>query len=125
MRKIKQGNIKVEGSVLIGRHCKIGNNVRLVNSCIDNYTRISDNVTIKNSAVMDRTIIDDSARIKESIVGRHVKVLSSQKKPTEIHSISVVADDVTIAEGCKLEAAKIYPHQFIKGEFSNQTIVPG
>jgi NDP-sugar pyrophosphorylase family protein len=74
---------------------------------------------------MDRTIIEDSAKIEKSIIGRHVKLLSSQKKPTEIHSVSVIADDVTIAEGCKLEATKIYPHQFVKGEFSNQTIVLG
>ncbi|MGD8565132.1 MAG: NDP-sugar synthase [Candidatus Bathyarchaeota archaeon] len=125
VRKIKQGKIRVEGSVLIGRHCKIGDNVRIANSCIDNYTRINNNVTIEDSAVMDRTIIEDSAKIEKSIIGRHVKLLSSQKKPTEIHSVSVIADDVTIAEGCKLEATKIYPHQFVKGEFSNQTIVLG
>jgi NDP-sugar pyrophosphorylase family protein len=74
---------------------------------------------------MDRTIIGDSANVRDSIIGRHVKLLSSKNKNTEIHSTSVVADDVAIAEGCKLEAAKIYPHQFIRGEFSKQTIFPG
>ena len=123
VRKIRQGKIEIKGSVLIGRHCKISNNVKIINSCIDNYTRIGKDVTIINSAVMDRSIIEDAAEIKESIVGRHVTILSSQKKPTKIDSISVIADDVTIAKGCRLKATKIYPHQYVRGEFKNQTLM--
>ena len=125
VKKIKQGQIEVEGSVLIGRHCEIGNGVRIVNSCIDNYTRIGDGVVIENSAIMDRAIIEAKAEIKDSIIGRHVTVCSSVKKPTKISAVSVIADDVTIAEGCILTSTKIYPHQYIKGEFMNQTIMPG
>ncbi len=125
IRKIKQGKIKVEGAVLIGRHCKISDGVRIVNSCIDNYTKIGKGVVIENSAVMDRAIIEEKAEIKESIVGRHVTVLSSPRKQTKIDAVSVVADDVTIAEGCKLTATKIYPHQYVRGEFTNQTLMAG
>ncbi|MEM2249185.1 MAG: NDP-sugar synthase [Candidatus Bathyarchaeia archaeon] len=125
IRKIKDGKIEVEGSVLIGRHCKIGDGVRIANSCIDNYTKIEDGVTIENSAVMDRAIIETKAEIKDSIIGRHVTIRSSARKPTKISEISVIADDVIIAEGCLLEATKIYPHQYVRGEFVNQTIMPG
>jgi NDP-sugar pyrophosphorylase family protein len=123
VKKIKKGKIEIEGSVLIGRHCKIGDDVRIVNSCIDNFTRIDDGVVIENSAVMDRSIIDDSAKITESIIGRHVTVYSSRNKPTKISSISVIADDVTLTEGCRLKATKIYPHQNVRGEFENQTLM--
>jgi len=125
IRKIRQGKIEIEGSVLIGRHCKISDGVRIVNSCIDNYTKISKGVVIENSAVMDRAIIDEEAEIKESIVGRHVTILSSPKKQTKINAVSVIADDITIAEGCKLTSTKIYPHQYVRGEFTNQTLMPG
>jgi NDP-sugar pyrophosphorylase family protein len=125
IRKIKQRKIEINGSVLIGRHCKIGDGVRIVNSCIDNYTQVGKNVEIENSAVMDRVIIGDKAEVKESIIGRHVTVHSTAKKPTRIGSISVIADDVTIAEGCILEGTKIYPHQYVRGEFANQTLMPG
>jgi len=124
IKKIKREKIEIKGSVLIGRHCKIGNDVRIVNSCIDNYTKIGKGITIENSAVMDRAIIEDTAEIKESIIGRHVTIHSSQKKPTKIDAISVIADDVTIAKGCKLTATKIYPHQYVRGEFKNQTLMP-
>jgi NDP-sugar pyrophosphorylase family protein len=125
IRKIKQGKIEVEGAVLIGRHCKISDGVRIVNSCIDNYTKIGKDVVIENSAVMDRAIIEEKAEIKESIIGRHVTILSSPRKQTKIDSVSVIADDVTIAEGCKLTSTKIYPHQYVRGEFINQTLMPG
>jgi NDP-sugar pyrophosphorylase family protein len=125
IRKIKQGKIEIEGAVLIGRHCKIDDGVRIVNSCIDNYTKIGKGVLIENSAVMDRAIIEEKAEIKESIIGRHVTVLSSPRKPAKVDAISVVADDVTIAEGCRLTATKIYPHQYVRGEFKNQTLMPG
>jgi NDP-sugar pyrophosphorylase family protein len=125
IKKIKQGKIEVEGAVLIGRHCQIDDGVRIMNSCIDNYTKIGKGVVIENSAIMDRVIIEEKAEIRESIIGRHVTVLSSPKKQTKIDAVSVVADDVTIAEGCKLTATKIYPHQFVRGEFTNQTLMPG
>jgi NDP-sugar pyrophosphorylase family protein len=125
IRKIKQGKIEVEGSVLIGRHCDISNGVRIANSCIDNYTKIGKGVVIENSAVMDRVIIGDNAEIKESIIGRHVTINSNMRKRTQIDAVSVIADDVTVSEGCKLTATKIYPHQYVRGEFANQTLMAG
>ncbi len=102
VQKIKQGKIEIEGAVLIGRHCEIDDGVRIVNSCIDNYTKISKGATVENSAVMDRTTIGEKAEILNSIIGRHATVLSSQRKPTKINAVSVVADDVTVEEGCSL-----------------------
>lgn len=125
IRKITKGTIEVEGAVLVGRHCEIGDGVRIVNSCIDNYTKVGNGAEIEESAIMDRVIIGDKAQIKESIVGRHVKVASNARKPTKIDSVSTIADDVAIDEGCTLSATKIYPHQYVKGVFKNQTLMPG
>jgi NDP-sugar pyrophosphorylase family protein len=123
VQKIKQGRIEIEGAVLIGRHCQIDDGVRIVNSCIDNYTKISKGATVENSSVMDRVIIGEKAEILDSIIGRHTTVLSSPRKQTKISAVSVVADDVTIEEGCILTATKVYPHQHVRGEFQNQTLM--
>jgi NDP-sugar pyrophosphorylase family protein len=123
IQKIKQKKITLEGAVLIGRHCQIEDGARIVDSCIDNFTRIGKNAVVINSAVMDRVIIGEYAEVHDSIIGRHVVVNSSQRKPTKITAISVVADDVKLEEGCMLSASKIYPHQTIRGEFQNQTII--
>jgi NDP-sugar pyrophosphorylase family protein len=123
IQKIKQRRIEIGGAVLIGRHCQIDDGARIVNSCIDNYTRVGKDVTIENSAILDRTIIGENAEILDSIIGRHATILSSCRKQTKINSVSVVADDVTIEEGCILSATKIYPHQRVRGEFQNQTLM--
>jgi NDP-sugar pyrophosphorylase family protein len=123
IQKMKQKKISLEGAVLIGRHCQIEDGARIVDSCIDNFTRIGKNAIVVNSAIMDRVIIGESAEIYDSIIGRHVAINSSQRKPTKITAISVVADDVKIEEGCSLSASKIYPHQTIRGQFQNQTII--
>jgi NDP-sugar pyrophosphorylase family protein len=125
IKKIRQGRIDVEGAVLIGRHCKIADGVRIANSCIDNYTQIEKNAVIENSAIMDRDIIGEGAEIRESILGRHITVHSNLRNKTVVNTISVIADDVTIAKGCRLNATKVYPHQSLRGEFENQTIMPG
>jgi NDP-sugar pyrophosphorylase family protein len=121
--KLKQKKIQIEGAVLIGRHCQIEDGATIVNSCIDDFTRIGRNAVVANSAVMDRVIIGENAEIYESIIGRHVAVNSSCNKPTRISAVSVIADDVTLEEGCTLNASKVYPHQKIRGEFQNQTII--
>jgi NDP-sugar pyrophosphorylase family protein len=123
IQKIKQKKIHVEGAVLIGRHCQIDEGARIVNSCIDNFTRIGKNAVIVNSAVLDRAIIGDNAEIYDSIVGRHVVVNSSCIHPTKVNAVSVIADDVILDEGCNLSGTKVYPHQNIRGEFQNQTII--
>jgi NDP-sugar pyrophosphorylase family protein len=67
---------------------------------------------------MDRAIIDDNAEIKDSIIGRHTTIESSKTEPTRIDSMSVIADDVTIAKGSELSQTKIYPHMHIsKGNY--------
>jgi len=123
IRKIRQGRIEIEGAVLIGRHCQIDDGVRIVNSCIDNFTRIGKGTTIENSAILDRVIIGEKAEILDSLIGRHATILSNGRKQTKINSVSVIADDVIIEEGCILTATKIYPHQHVRGEFQNQILM--
>ena len=123
IQKIKQKKIILEGAVLIGRHCEIGDGARIVDSCIDNFTRVGKNAVIANSAVMDRVIIGENAEVYDSIIGRHVVIGSSQRNQTKISAVSVIGDDVKLEEGCSLVATKIYPHQYVRGEFQNQTII--
>lgn len=123
IKKIKAGKIDIEGAVLIGRHCEIDDGVRIVNSCIDNYTRIGKGAVIENSAIMDRVTIGENAEIRDSIIGRHTTVHSTNRKQTIIRDVSVIADDVTIEEGSALTESKIYPHQHVRGDFNQQTLM--
>jgi len=113
IRKLEEGRIELEGSVLIGRHCDIADGARIVDSCIDNYTQIRRNVVVERSAVMDRVIIGDNAEIRGSIIGRHSTIRSNPSDATRILQTSVIADDATIDTGCRLVSTKVYPHKHV------------
>ena len=123
LEKARKGLIRLEGSVLIGRHCEISDGAKIKDSCIDNYTKIGENVTIEDSAVMDRSVIGDCAKIRGSIVGRHCIINSTLDKPTVIDSVSVIADDVTVEAGCQLKATKVYPHLYVPKKDYDQAIL--
>jgi len=113
IRKMEEGEIEIEGSVLIGRHCQISDGARLVDSSIDNYTKIGRNAVIERSAVMDRAIIGDNTEINGSIIGRHVIIESNSVDVTKILQTSVIADDITVEAGCQLVSTRIYPHKHV------------
>lgn len=123
LRKVNERKIELQGAVLIGRHCQIGDGTKIVNSCIDNYTIIGRNVTIENSAVMDRVTIGENAQIDNSILGRNVTVESTSLKPTKIEDVTTVADDSTITSGSRLKASNVYPHIYVhEGNYEGITI---
>ena len=109
--KLKEGRIELGGSVLIGRHCQIADGVRVVDSCIDNYTTIGRGAIIERSAIMDRAIIGGHAEIRDSIIGRHTTIKSNSVNVTRIFQTSVISDDVTVEAGCQVTATKVYPHK--------------
>jgi len=123
IRKLKEGRIDLQGSVLIGRHCEIADGARIVDSCIDNYTRIGRNVTVERSAVMDRVIIGDDSEIRDSIIGRHSTINSSPSNATRILQTSAIADDVIVEAGCRLIATKVYPHVNVPRQDSFEKIM--
>lgn len=110
LQQVEAGEIRLGGSVLIGRHCLLGAGASVRDSCIDNYSIIGENAVIEGSAIMDRVILQRSAEIRGSIVGRHVIVQSTSRHPTQISDLSVVGDDVSIGEGCEISGSRIYPH---------------
>lgn len=110
LKKIRDGSIRIEGAALIGRHCQIGENVVIKDSCIDNFSIILDEAVVERSAILDRTIVGEAAEIRDAIISRHVKISSSRNNPTRVDGVSVIGDDSTVGEGCIISGTKIYPH---------------
>jgi len=122
-RKVREGKVIGEGSILVGRHCQLGNNVYLEDTAIDNFSVIGNNVKLMRSSIMDRTIIGENCIIENSIIGRHTEIRSTQASPTTIKD-SIIADNVVIGEGCNIISTSIYPHKTImpKSKFENEII---
>ncbi len=122
-RKFKEGSIKIEGSVLIGRHCQIGDLTYIEESNIDNFTIVGEGVKIIRSAIMDRNFIGDYAYIENSVIARHVELRSTKDRPVKVIN-SVIADDVIIGEGSEIINSKVYPHKVINaGSKLHETIL--
>jgi NDP-sugar pyrophosphorylase family protein len=113
LRKALEKEITLEGSVFIGRHCQIEKGTVIRDSCIDNFCILGRDVTIERSAIMDRGVLGDGSSVQDSIVGRHVRVNSSEERPTWVVGLSVVGDDVEIGEGSVLASTKVNPHTTI------------
>jgi len=112
-RKFKQGEIKLENNILIGRHCQIGTGTFISDSVIDNFCIIRGKVSITRSSIMDRTYIGEGAVIENSIIGRHCEIRSTSEEPVKILN-SVIAQDVVVEEGTSIIRSKIYPHKLIQ-----------
>ena len=106
---MSKGLIRVEGAALIGRHSSIGAGTTLADCNVDNFCILGDSIYLERSAVLDRCFIGDGAVIQDSIVSRHAYVKSSKAHPTEITSLSVLGDNVTVGEGCRIISSKIWP----------------
>ncbi|MDW8085224.1 MAG: NDP-sugar synthase [Ignisphaera sp.] len=108
LSKIIRGEIKADNEILIGRHVKIGRNVSLSDSVVDNYTIIEDDVTINRSVIMDRCRVGAKTYVSNSIIGRHVKMHRNAKIVN-----SVIGDDAIIGENVVLVNTKVWPHKEI------------
>ena len=109
VNKCNENRLFIEGTALIGRHTRIGDYSKILNSNIDNFCILGENVNIERSAIMDAAKIGDYARISDSILGRKVVVESSRENPTYIESTSVIGNAVYIRKGCKLTRTKVNP----------------
>ena len=113
VRKVMSKKIRFEGSVLIGRHCQVGDGAIIRDSSIDHFCVVGRNVVIERSAIMDRAVIGEGASIQDSIVGRHVRIASTAQNPTWVMGLSVLGDDVEIGEGASLASTRVNPHRTV------------
>jgi len=109
VRKCKDGKLTIEGAALIGRHTRIGDDCRIVDSNIDHFCIIGEHVNVERSAIGDAAKVGEYAHISDSILGRKVTVESSHESPTFIQSTSVIGNSVFIRKGCRLVRTKVNP----------------
>jgi NDP-sugar pyrophosphorylase family protein len=106
---IKNGTIKAEGPVLIGRHVQIGVATYIKNSVIDNYVVVGGSCVVEDSVIMDRSYIGRGAVVRRSIIGRHVYIGEGA-----VVEDSVVADNATVGEGAVLKKVRVWPHKTVE-----------
>jgi NDP-sugar pyrophosphorylase family protein len=113
IRKCKENRLSIDGAALIGRHTRIGDHCRILDSNIDHFCILGDYVNVERSAVMDAAKIGEHANIADSVLGRKVIVDSTRESPTFIQSTSVIGGSVHIRKGCRLIRTRVNPELMI------------
>ena len=108
VERVRKGDVKVEGDVLIGRHAKIEEGVKVYDSVVDHYVILSKNSEITRSIIMDRVFIGENVRISDSIIGRHTTI-----DDNALIDNSIVGNNVFAGNNSVIRDTKIWPNKFI------------
>lgn len=106
INRTRKSLIRFSGVSLLGRHVKIGNDVSIHNSVIENYTVIESGCSIANSVIMDRTYIEKDVVVESSIVGRH-----SYIEGGAVVLKSYLGDNAHVGARSRLINVKVWPHE--------------
>ncbi len=108
---IKQDNIHVSGTVLIGKNCSIADRVHLSNCVIGDNCSIGEGVHITNSVLWNDVIVGHNAELTSDVIGTKCSI--GEK--------AVIADNVFISDSCwigrkaKLSAnIKLWPEKVVE-----------
>jgi mannose-1-phosphate guanylyltransferase/phosphomannomutase len=130
-------NINIEGSVVIDKNVRLGENVTLINSCIGKNTGIDDNsyieesviwhdveigkeVKINNAVICDEVIIQDKVKIvKGAIVARKCKI----EDGVEIIKDVTIWDNKLIEKGAIVGQNVVWGDKFKANIFHKGSIV--
>jgi mannose-1-phosphate guanylyltransferase len=99
------GNVMVHPTAKIGKNCRIGPNVTVGPGVV-----IGDGVRLQRCVLLENSKVKDHAWIKSAIVGWN----SSIGRWARLENITVLGDDVTIADEIYVNGGSILPHKEIK-----------
>lgn len=108
------GNVLVHPSVKIGKNCKIGPNVILGEGVV-----IEDGVRIKRSTVLRDATIKSHSWTESTIVGWKSRV----GQWSRLENVSVLGEDVKIADEIYLNGIRVLPHKTIKESLPEPQII--
>jgi mannose-1-phosphate guanylyltransferase len=99
------GNVLVDPSARIGKNCRIGPNVTIGPDVV-----IGDGVRLQRCVLLRGSKVKDHAWIKSTIVGWD----STVGRWARLENVTVLGDDVTIADEVYVNGGSILPHKTIK-----------
>ncbi|KAK6541256.1 mannose-1-phosphate guanyltransferase [Orbilia ellipsospora] len=108
------GNVMIDPTAKIGSKCRIGPNVTIGPNVI-----VGDGVRIQRSVILEGSRIKDHAWVKSTIVGWHGTV----GKWARLENVTVMGDDVTIADEVYVNGGSILPHKTIKANIDVPAII--
>ncbi|KAI5788850.1 nucleotide-diphospho-sugar transferase [Peziza echinospora] len=108
------GNVLVDPTAKVGKNCRIGPNVTIGPNVV-----IGDGVRLQRSVILAGARVKDHAWVKSTIVGWN----STVGRWARLENVSVLGDDVTIADEIYVNGGSILPHKTIKANIDIPQII--
>jgi len=108
------GNVLIDPTAKIGKNCRIGPNVT-----IGPGVTVGDGVRLQRCVILEKCNIKDHAWIKSTIVGWH----STVGRWARLENVTVLGDDVTVADEVYVNGGCVLPHKTIKTNIDIPSII--
>ncbi|KAL2755978.1 hypothetical protein ACRALDRAFT_2027624 [Sodiomyces alcalophilus JCM 7366] len=108
------GNVLIDPTAKIGKNCRIGPNVTIGPGVV-----IGDGVRLQRCVLLSGSKVKDHAWVKSTIVGWN----STVGKWARLENVTVLGDDVTIADEIYVNGGSILPHKSIKANVDIPAII--
>jgi len=108
------GNVLVDPSAKVGKDCKIGPNVVIGKDCV-----IGDGCRLQGSTFLEGSVVKAHAWVDKSIVGWKSTIGAWAR----MENVTVLGEDVQVADELYLNGAKVLPHKGIKESIPQPRIV--
>jgi Nucleoside-diphosphate-sugar pyrophosphorylase involved in lipopolysaccharide biosynthesis/translation initiation factor 2B, gamma/epsilon subunits (eIF-2Bgamma/eIF-2Bepsilon) len=108
------GNVMIDPSAKIGKNCKIGPNVVIGPDVV-----VGDGVRLQRCVLLAGSKVKDHAWVKSTIVGWN----STVGRWARLENVTVLGDDVTIADEVYVNGGSILPHKTIKQNVDSPAII--
>ncbi|MEW6619845.1 MAG: mannose-1-phosphate guanyltransferase [bacterium] len=103
--------VNLEGNVIIGKHCSIGEGVKITNSCIGDNCIIEENSIITNSILWDGVHIGNSCELRENVIGKESYI----KKCSFLEIEAIIGDGCVVGSDCIIRTnVKMWPYKIVE-----------
>jgi len=109
-----EGPVLVDPSAKIGKGCRIGPNVTIGPNCV-----IGDGVRLKDTVVLEGVRVGHHSWINQSILGWKSEI----GRWTRIQNVSVLGQDVNVADELFINGGQILPHKSIAASVPDPQII--
>lgn len=99
------GNVLIDPTAKVGKNCRIGPNVTIGPNVV-----IGDGVRLQRCVILEGCRVKDHAWIKSTIVGWN----STVGRWARLENVTVLGDDVTVADEIYVNGGCVLPHKTIK-----------
>jgi len=104
---------KLEGSIVIGEHCKIGPDTRISNSVIGSGTVVDEGAVILDSVLWGNIRVGAGASLQENVVGNSTEIFEG----AHLFENAIVSDHCVIGRNSTVKAnVKVWPQKTVEDD---------